>query len=60
MVATLKEQAVIKHTFSHYHLRMKPMMGLVRKQEIVGVKWFSLPCEELGLPAPIRKIVGDL
>jgi len=60
VVATLKEQAVIKHTFSHYHLRLKPMKGLVRKQEIEGVKWFALPCEELGLPAPIRKIVGSL
>ncbi|HEX6591100.1 MAG TPA: NUDIX domain-containing protein, partial [Moraxellaceae bacterium] len=52
------------HTFSHYHLRMRPV--LVRKAAPAQVKegaqrWCKLhDLPALGLPAPIKQLLGEL
>lgn len=51
------------HTFSHYHLRMQPV--LVRGEPLkVGERaqqWCKLDAlPALGLPAPIKQLLGDL
>jgi A/G-specific adenine glycosylase len=52
------------HTFSHYHLRMRP--ALLRKVELVQVserpqRWCKLDAlPALGLPAPIKQLLGEL
>ena len=52
-----------KHTFSHYHLMIQPQRievdeGADRVMDDGAVKWQALSrLEELGLPAPIRRIL---
>ncbi len=52
----------IKHTFSHYHLVMKPLLcKLSNSQTVVAEEnglWTTLPIEHLGMPAPIEKFLA--
>jgi A/G-specific adenine glycosylase len=57
----------IRHSFSHYHLEMTPVMAARhcaytnRSISECNGKWFSPEELEItGLPAPIKKLVGDL
>jgi len=57
-----------RHTFSHYHLDVQPLRWRARAIEGVGEAtesgtqraWFSAAeLESLGLPAPVRKLLGE-
>ena len=52
------------HTFSHYHLRMRPVLLRNAVPQIVaeGVqRWCKLgDLPALGLPAPIKQLLGEL
>lgn len=58
----------IEHSFSHYHLHMRPFVISVRKQQSVGEvadsrsgQWISLEQPvRLGLPAPIVRLLQTL
>lgn len=50
-----------KHTFSHYHLLINPILVQNKKCKIEGIRWFEV--EELtgvGLPTPINKILRNV
>lgn len=50
-----------KHTFSHYHLLMTPVLVQSKKCEIEGVRWFEKEAlTGVGLPAPVKKILRDV
>ena len=52
------------HTFSHYHLHMHPVVVAGASPAIVAgrpTRWCKLePLPALGLPAPIKKMLGEL
>ena len=52
----------ITHTFSHYHLILKPLItlhnGANQIQEAKG-RWFKPPVRAVGLPAPIVKWLNE-
>ncbi|SDE10075.1 A/G-specific adenine glycosylase [Aquimonas voraii] len=57
-----------RHTFSHYHLDVQPLRWRARAIEGVGEgshsspqrAWFDAAAiESLGLPAPVRKLLGE-
>lgn len=59
----LQPMARRRHTFSHYHLDFRPVLG--RASAFGGVNedrncgWFH-PEDSVGLPAPIRKLLTEL
>ncbi len=62
----LREMEQIRHTFSHYQLLIQPFRidveaPLCRVADEGSGKWCSLSrLEELGLPAPVRRILARL
>lgn len=57
----LIEWMPFKHTFSHYHLMIHPIgLSSVKRVTLEG-RWCALSeAFELGLPAPIRKVIEQL
>lgn len=50
----------LKHTFSHYHLMMNPVMLQIEREAIEEVSWFELEnLNGVGLPTPIKKILRE-
>jgi A/G-specific adenine glycosylase len=59
----MEEQASFKHTFSHYHLIIKPVRIVVcdksnNAQEAKGLWYEQSTLNNLGLPAPIKKYLS--
>jgi A/G-specific adenine glycosylase len=58
--------ALIEHTFSHYRLHIAPLFWRnARQAERIGdndqYRWQSLATiDDVGLPAPVRKLLGNL
>jgi A/G-specific adenine glycosylase len=56
----------IRHTFSHFHLEIKPRLQRLDKlpallMEKPGVHWYDLrKPSELGLAAPVKTLLGAL
>ncbi len=57
----------IRHTFSHFHLDISPLYLRVRPEaaaavmEPGGAVWYKTDlCDQLGLPAPIKRLLGQL
>ena len=57
----------LRHTFSHFHLDIAPQRLRVRPRpagaimEPDGAVWYKTHlCHQLGLPAPIKRLVGQL
>lgn len=52
------------HTFSHYHLQMRPVLlqgSALRQVAERPQRWCTLdPLPALGLPAPIKQLLGEL
>jgi len=52
----------IRHTFSHYHLLLKPLVTLKlasgQVEEQTG-QWFKPPVKAVGIPAPIEKWLNN-
>jgi len=50
-----------KHTFTHYHLMIQPVVLVDVQQVLLEGEWVSLPSAlKRGLPAPIRKLIEKL
>ena len=58
--------APIEHTFSHFRLRISPLLWthatpLVRIGDNDDIRWQSLAAlDTVGLPAPVRKLLESL
>jgi A/G-specific adenine glycosylase len=55
----------LRHTFSHFHLDISPLRvrveGTGSVMEPDGAVWYkAVHCEQLGLPAPIRRLLQGL
>lgn len=50
-----------KHTFTHYHLMIQPVILKDTRRVLLEGEWVSLPLAlKRGLPAPIRKLIEKL
>jgi A/G-specific adenine glycosylase len=56
---------LIEHTFSHYRLHIEPLAWRIGAAAAVGdnagLRWLALDrLDEVGLPAPVKKLLGSL
>lgn len=62
----LQQWAPVRHTFSHFHLDITPVVIPLNKEHISVMEnerwhWYDLQHpEELGLAAPVKKLLGKL
>ncbi|WP_024850103.1 A/G-specific adenine glycosylase [Hydrogenovibrio kuenenii] len=57
-MADLEVMPTFKHSFTHYHLMLQPRRLSVGKEWNLTGQWVPLPqALEMGLPAPIRKLI---
>lgn len=57
--------SAFKHTFSHFHLLITPIIATVKPQaygvmETPDSLWYNLNALEVAVPAPVRKILNLL
>lgn len=58
-VQQIEPQTIFRHTFTHFHLNILPVLIDCQNQhQELGQCWYNLyASEKLGLPAPVKKII---
>ncbi|MDH3980098.1 MAG: NUDIX domain-containing protein, partial [Gammaproteobacteria bacterium] len=65
-VKPLEDWPVVRHTFSHFHLDITPVLAVVndddsRIMDDAGRLWYELESnDELGFAAPVEKLINRL
>lgn len=57
----IKRMDLIKHSFTHYHLNIQPIIVSMLYPAIKNnMDFFAIDCNDLGIPSPVAKIIARL